>query len=262
MNLLVFIAHVPDTETKVKVGADSVHIDEAGVNFTISPYDEFAVEEALRLKEKHAGSKVVVATVGPDKAKDSLVKALAMGADEAVLVNDPAAEDSDSLGAARILAAVARSVPHDLILMGRMAVGSDSGQAGPMLAELLNLPCVSVVTKLEVAGTALTAHREIEGAEEIVAAPLPAIVTCQKGLNEPRYPKLQGIMAAKKKPVAMKKLADLGVDAAQVGKAGAQAKIVKLELPPARAAGKILTGDTAETVPKLVALLHGEAKVV
>jgi electron transfer flavoprotein beta subunit len=262
MNLLVFIAHVPDTETKVRIAADGVHIDETGVNLAISTYDEYAVEESLRLKEKNAGSKVTVATVGGDKSKDSLVKALAMGADEAVLVNDPAAEDSDSLGGARILAAIAKSVPHDLILMGMKAVGSDSGQAGAMLAELLDIPCVNVVVKLEVAGTALTAHREIEGAEEIVTAPLPAIVTCQKGLNEPRYPKLQGIMAAKKKPIAMKKLADLGIDAATVGKAGAKAKVVKLELPAPRAAGQLLTGDPAEAVSQLVKLLHEQAKVI
>lgn len=262
MNLLVFIAHVPDTETKVRIAADGTHIDETGVNFAISPYDEYAVEEALRLKEKNAGSKVTVATVGNDKAKDSLVKALAMGADEAVLVNDPAAEDSDSLGAARILAAVAKTVPHDLILMGMKAVGSDSGQTGAMLAELLDIPCVSVVVKLELAGAVLTAHREIEGAEEVVTAPLPAIITCQKGLNEPRYPKLQGIMAAKKKPIALKSLADLGVDTATVGKAGALAKVVKLELPAPRAAGQILTGDPADTVPQLVKLLHEQAKVI
>ncbi len=262
MNLLVFIAHVPDTETKVRIAADGVHIDETGVNLAISPYDEYAVEEALRLKEKNAGSKVTVATVGNDKAKDSLVKALAMGADEAVLVNDPGAEDSDSLGSARILAAIAKSLPHDLILMGMKAVGSDSGQTGAMLAELLDIPCVSVVVKLEVAGGALTAHREIEGAEEVVTATLPAIITCQKGLNEPRYPKLQGIMAAKKKPVALKTLADLGVAPATVGKAGAKAKVVKLELPAPRAAGQILTGDPAETVPQLVKLLHEQAKVI
>lgn len=262
MNILVFIAHVPDTETKVRIAADGVRIDETGVNFAISPYDEYAVEEALRIREKHPGSKVTVATVGPDKAKDSLVKALAMGADDAVQVTDPGAEDSDSLGGARILAAVAKAVPHDLILMGMKAVGSDSGQAGSMLAELLGIPCVNVVVKLELADGALTAHREIEGAEEVVTATLPAVITCQKGLNEPRYPKLQGIMAAKKKPVAVKKLADLGVDPAAVGKAGAKAKIVKLELPAPRAAGQILTGEPADTVPQLVKLLHEQAKVI
>ncbi len=262
MNLLVFIAHVPDTESKIRIAADGVHIDEAGINLTISPYDEYAVEEALRLKEKNPGSKVTVATLGSEKAKDSLVKALAMGADEAVLVVDAAADDSDSLGGARILAAIAKSVPHDLILMGMKAVGSDSGQAGAMLGELLDIPCVSVITKLDIADGKLTAHREIEGAEEIVTAPLPAIVTCQKGLNEPRYPKLQGIMAAKKKPIALKKLADLGVDASTVGKAGAQAQVVKLELPAPRAAGKILTGDPADAVPQLVKLLHEEAKAI
>lgn len=262
MNLLVFIAHVPDTETKVKIAPDGVHIDEAGVNFAISPYDEYAVEEALRLKEKNPGSKVVVASLGTEKAKDSLVKALAMGADEAVLVTDSAADDSDSLGAARILAAIAKQVPHDLILMGMKAVGSDSGQAGPLLSELLDIPCASVVTKLDIADGKFTARREIEGAVEIVSGPLPAIITCQKGLNEPRYPKLQGIMAAKKKPIALKKLADLGVDPAAVGAAGALAKVVKLELPPPRAAGRILTGEPAETAPQLAALLHNEAKVI
>ena len=261
MNVLVCVKHVPDTETRVKIAPDGLHLDLGEANWVINPYDEFAVEQGLQLKEK-LGGEVTAITVGGDDATKSLRQALAMGADKAVLCSDPAFENADPWATARILAAAAAKVPHDLILCGKHGVGGDNQQVGSLLGQLLGIPVVTVVTSMELEGTNLSLKREVEGGTEVVKATLPAIISCQKGLNEPRYPKLQGIMAAKKKPIALKKLADIGVDAATVGKAGALAQVLKLELPAPRAAGKILTGDPADTVPQLVKLLHEEAKAI
>ena len=262
MNSLVCIAYVPDTETKIRIGADGKSIDEADVKWIVSPYDEYGLEEALKTREAKGAGTVTVVSVGPERVKTGLRECLARGADEAIWVDAGAAGALDALGTAKALAAAAKGGAYDLYWFGQKGVGFDESLVGPMFAELVGVPHVGSVIKLELGDGKFMAHREIEGAHEVVECTLPAVLTAQKGLNEPRYASLKGIMAAKKKPIAMKKLADLGVDPAQAGKAGAQAKIVKLELPPARAAGKILTGDAAETVPKLIALLHTEAKVV
>lgn len=261
MNLLVLVKHVPDTETRVKVKPDGLGLDLADANWVMNPYDEFAVEEALQLKEK-LGGEVTVLTVGGKESEKTLRTALAMGADKGVLCDDPAFEGGDALGTARILAAAARKVPFDLILAGKHGVGDDNQQVGSLVAELLGIPAVTVVTGLTVNGADLTLKREIEGGTEVVAAKTPAVVTCQKGLNEPRYPSLKGIMAAKKKEVAVWKAADLGLDPATVGAAGTAFQLKKMELPPPRPAGKILAGEMPEQVKELVRLLRDEAKVL
>lgn len=262
MKIAVCIKYVPDTETKIRIAPDGRDIDETGVTFVVSPYDEFAIEEALRIKEKQ-GAEVVAVTVGNDRTATALRTALAMGADRAVHLKDPTFEGSDALGLSRILAAALKSESFDLILFGKQAVGTDRGQVGPRVAHLLDLPHVSVVIHLAVEGDKLSATREIEGAHELVECPLPAVITTQKGLNEPRYASLKGILAAKKKEIRVVTAADLGIDPSTVGARGARTVWEKLELPPPRSAGRILKGmEPAAAAAELVRLLREEAKII
>lgn len=237
MNSVVCITHVPDTESRIRI-ADGRKVDENGLKFIVSPYDEFALEEAIRVKEKSGGD-VTVLTFGPDRAQQALREALARGATRAMHVKGDSA-DADSLGIAKVLAAAIRSIPHDVVFLGKQGVGTDNGLVGPMLAELLGYPQVNVVTHLEVGDGKLTAHREIEAAEEVLEAPLPAIVTAQKGLNEPRYASLKGIMAAKKIAIDTKTVADLGLDEADVYRQ--RVVTVSLELPAEKSGGRKVDG--------------------
>ena len=258
MNILVFVKHVPDTETRVKVAPDGLHLDLGEANFVINPYDEFAVEQGLQLREK-LGGEVTAVTVGGEEAVKSLRQALAMGADKAVLCSDAGFDEADAWATARILAAAAAKIPYDLILCGKHGVGGDNQQVGSLVGQLLGIPAVTVVTGMELEGTSLTLKREVEGGTEVVKASLPALVSCQKGLNEPRYPSLKGIMAAKKKEVTTWKTADLGL--APEALAGAFA-LKRMELPPPRPAGRLLSGDIPAQVQELVKLLHEEAKAI
>ena len=261
MNSLVCIAYVPDTETKIKIAADGKSIDESDVKWIVSPYDEFALEEALRTKEAKAAGTVTVITVGPERAKTGLRECLARGADEAIWVDSTGTPSLDALGTARALAAAAKGGAYDFLWFGQKGVGFDESLVGPMFAELMDLPHVANVIKLEIHEGKITAHREIEGAHEVVECALPAVLTAQKGLNEPRYASLKGIMAAKKKPIVEKKLAELGVPEADP--ANAKTRWRKLELPPARVACKMVPGDDPVAAGKeLVRLLREEAKVI
>jgi electron transfer flavoprotein beta subunit len=262
MNILVFIKQVPDTATRIKIGADGRSIDEADVTWIISPYDEIALEEALKIKESKGAGKVTVVSMGPERVTASLRNALAMGADDAVHVNDPACEGGDAYSTARVLAAVAKSRPFDLLLFGKTGVGMDQSQVPMMVAEILDLPCVTQIAKLEIGDGKVTAHREVEGATEVTEVALPAALAAEKGLNEPRYPSLKGIMAAKKKPIEAATAASLGLSPGETGAAGSSVALASLSLPPERQAGKILTGDPAEAVRQLVDLLHNEAKLI
>jgi electron transfer flavoprotein beta subunit len=260
MNILVFVKRVPDTESRIRIQHETKSIVEEGLNFVASPYDEFAVEQALRLKEAKGGT-VRVVTVGREEALPVLRKCLAMGADEAALIKDEAPETYDGLRTARIIArAVERKFPGaDLLLFGKQAVGTDNSQVPSMVAELLGLPQANVVIKLEIDGASGTAHREIEGGTEKVVFSLPAVVSAQKGLNEPRYETLKGIMAAKKKDIPVVKLEELGFTAEDLRP---KVAVTGLDVPPQRQAGRILQGDPADTARELAALLHNEAKVL
>jgi electron transfer flavoprotein beta subunit len=255
MKILVGLKYVPDTEAKVKVAADGRSLDPAGVKMIASPYDEYALEEALKLKQAAGSGEVVVLCAGAEAAGTVLREGLAKGADRAILVKD-LPERADGLARASVLAAVARREGPDLILLGKYGVGTDEGQTGPMLAELLDLPHAGAVVALTVADGKLTARREVEGLVEVLEGTLPAVVTCDKGLNTPRYANIKGIMAAKKKPIETLTVADLGVPL--------QDRVVwdALELPPPRQAGKILQGDPADTARELARLLREEAKVL
>jgi electron transfer flavoprotein beta subunit len=248
MKVAVCVNHVPDTEAKIKVGPDNLSIDRAGVNFMLSPYDEFAVEEALRIREKFKGE-VIVLSLGTDAHKDTLRKALAMGADKAVLLKDDRVRDSWAVASA--LAAELKAIAPDIILLGKQSIDYDDAQVGTIIAELLGWPSASVVTKMDLQeGTALC-EREIEGGKEVLEVKLPAVFTAQKGLNEPRYPSLKGIMAAKTKPVEEKPAVDAGIRVATIG----------LRKPAAKNPGRIV-GTDVTAVPELLRLLHEEAKVI
>jgi electron transfer flavoprotein beta subunit len=261
LNSLVAIAYVPDTETRIQIGADGKSIDESSVKWIVSPYDEFALEEALKTREAKGAGTVTVVSVGPERTKTGLRECLARGADEAVWVDSGALSSLDALGVAKALAAVAKGVPYDFFWFGQKGVGPDESLVGPMTAELLGLPHVANVVHLDIAEGKVTASREIEGAHEIVESSLPVVLTAQKGLNEPRYASLKGIMGAKKKPIAEKKLAELGVPEADP--AQAKTRWRKLELPPPRkAVHKIPGDDPAAAAKELVRLLREEAKVL
>lgn len=248
MKIAVCINHVPDTETKVKIGADGRTIDPSGVNYILNPYDEFAVEEALKIREKEGGE-VVVISLGGEAHKETLRKALAMGADKAVLLKDAAERDSFSV--AKGLAEYLKAYGADLVLVGKQSIDYDNSQIGGLIGEFLGIPSVSVVIRLEIESGTIKAEREIEGAHEHVEVTLPCVVAAQRGLNEPRYPSLKGIMQAKKKPIEE-------IDAAQFD---SRVKVLSMKKPPPKAPGKIV-GEGKEAVPELVRLLREEAKVI
>ena len=259
MNCIVCVTSVPDTASVIKIGADGKGIDESGIKWIVSPYDEYALEEALQLTEAQGGE-VTAVTFGPDRAEAALRDCLARGAHKAVHVVDGEQSLGDSFTIAKVLAKVLADREFDLVLCGFKGVGTDNGQVGQMLAELLDIPHVANVTTLEVGDGSLEADREVEGGKEKVASPLPALLTCQKGLNEPRYAALKGIMAAKRKPVDKIALADLGIDEG----ADATYEVRSLEMPPPKEAGTILQGedDPAGTAEQLVKLLREEAKAI
>ena len=264
MKMCVLMAHVPDTASAVKVGPGGDRIDETGLKWIVSPYDEFALEEALKLKEAHAGSVTVVA-YGPERVAAGLRECLARGADTAAHIAGGDAVFGDALAIARVLAAaVERLGPFDLIFTGVKGVGSDNSLVPAMVAEFLDLPHVSGVVKLDVGGDGLTAQREIEGGYEVVESPLPCVLAAHKGLNEPRYPSLKGIMAAKRVQIQTLSPAELGLDESGLAGNGARCRWRSLELPPAKAGGAILDGqsDPVGAAKELVRLLREQAKAV
>jgi len=263
VKILVFVKQVVATDARVRVAADGRSVDRSGVELILNPYDEYALEEALRIKEKR-GAEVIAATLGAEKAAEVLRTALALGADRAVHVKEAAALDGDVYATALVLASVAKHVAPDLVFVGKQTVDDDSAAVGQALAAILDWPSVGVAVGFELSedGTHATVHREIEGAHELVETSLPAVVTAQKGLNEPRYATLKGIMTAKKKPIEDMPLAALGLEASAAGEAGSGWKTVALAPPPARGEGKKLQGEPAEITRELVRLLHEEAKVI
>lgn len=247
MNILVCISRVPDTATKILVGSDGKSIDSKGVKFILNPYDEIALEEGLRLKEKNTGT-VTALTVGQAESTEILRTALAMGADDAVLIKG---DNLDSYQIANNIAEYAKSKNYDIILTGRQSVDYDSFQIPGMLATILDIPSISVVSKLEINGNEVKAERDIEGGIEALETTLPCLISCQKGLNDPRYPKLPDIMKAKKKPIEE-------LDATNFD---ATITILGMELPSKARVGKIL-GDSDSDIEDIVRMLHEDAKVI
>jgi len=246
---IVCIKRVPDSEARIRISADGMSLDPSGVKFVMNPYDEFALEEALRLKEASGQGSVTAITVGPEEARETLRSALAMGADEGVLLRAEAA--ADGLVVARALADEIAAREYDLVLCGKQAIDGDNMQVPAMVAQMLGVPCATVVVELRVEGGVAKAKREIEGGHEVVEFDLPGVVAAQKGLNEPRYPSLKGIMAAKRKPLSEK----------DVTLSEPKLELVGLTPPPARPEPQIV-GEGPDAVPELVRLLREEAKVL
>lgn len=248
MKIAVCVSHVPDTATKIKIGGDNKSIDPTDVTYIINPYDEIAIEEALKTKEK-VGGEVVAISLGRDANKDSIKKALAMGVDSGVLLKDDSFRDSFSL--AQALADEIKAQGAELVFFGKQAVDYDNSITGQLTAEILGYNCVSVVVDFNLEDNKITAGREIEGGKEVVETTLPAVITAQKGLNEPRYASLKGIMAAKRKTIEEK-------DAAASDN---KIEVVEMKKPQGKQAGQIV-GSDASAVPELVRLLKEEAKVI
>jgi electron transfer flavoprotein beta subunit len=253
MNSLVCVAYVPDTETRIKVGAGGTSIDETDVKWIVSPYDEYALEEAIKTKEAKGGS-VTVLTLGPERAKTGLRECLARGADEGVWIDAKDAGEIDALTVAREITAVIKEGSYDLVWFGQKGVGGDESLVGPMVAELAGFPQIGNIVKFEIGDRKILCDREIEGGHEHVESPTPCVVTAQKGLNEPRYASLKGIMAAKKKPIQ---------DRALSGPPSATCRTRKLELPPPpRPCHFVDSSDPAAGAREIARLLREEAKVI
>ncbi|MGI6751826.1 MAG: electron transfer flavoprotein subunit beta/FixA family protein [Anaerovoracaceae bacterium] len=257
MKIVVCLKQTFDTEAKIAIKDGK--IDPTGVDLVINPYDEFAIEEALKLKEAAGEGEVVLVSMGGAQVESSLRTGMAMGADRAVLVNDPALESVDEWVAAEVLAKVIAQEEYNLILAGRIAVDDGSSQVAVRVADILGLPSVSSILKLDIEGDKATVVREIDGGTETIEVSLPAVLTAQKGLNEPRYPSMMGIMKAKKKELKVVTLADLGLNA---GDLAAKMGVTEFSLPQPRTAGVKIQGEAADQAKELARLLREEAKVI
>ncbi|WP_335872891.1 electron transfer flavoprotein subunit beta/FixA family protein [Bacillus sp. 2205SS5-2] len=257
MNIYVLLKRTFDTEEKITLSGGAINED--GAEFIINPYDEYAVEEAITLRDEHGGE-ITVVSVGSDEAEKQLRTALAMGADKAVLINtEDDVENGDQFTTATILSHYLKDQEVDLVIAGNVAIDGGSGQVGPRVAEQLNIPYVTTITELKISGETVTVTRDVEGDSEVIETSLPLLVTAQQGLNEPRYPSLPGIMKAKKKPLEELEIDDLDLDEDDVE---AKTKTIEIFLPMKKEAGKVLAGDMSDQVKELVNLLHTEAKVV
>ncbi len=265
MNIVVLLKQTPDTESLIRIAGDGMSVQTAGFKWIVNPYDEFAVEAALRLKEKQGGT-VTVVSCGPQRVVESIRTALAMGADTGLLIDDPALEASDSLAEARVLAAAVKELNPDVVLCGSRAVDYDQAQRGPMVAELLGWPHLPLAVALDFNAGAVTIERPVEGGKITLEAPLPVVVTMggSHAVWNPRYASLPGIMKAKKKPLTTKKLADLSLDGSGFGPDGARIRMTSLVMPAERAPGRIIGEglDAAGKAVELVRTLHEEARVI
>jgi electron transfer flavoprotein beta subunit len=261
MKFLVCIKHVPDTETKVAVHADGNRLDPQAVSkWGVSPYDEYALEQALRFRDAAGEGEVVAVCAGPQACQTTLRTVLATGADRAILIQDEAFAAADSLTRAKALAAVVAKQQPDIVFLGKYGVGTDEGSTGPMLAELMDWPHVAAISAITLDGQDFTASRAVEGAVEIHQGTLPAVFTCDKGLNEPRLPSLRGIMQSKKKPIETLTPGEAGLADNELD--GSSLRWDAFTLPPARPAGRLIEGDPETAASELVRLLHEEAQVL
>ncbi|WP_042146236.1 electron transfer flavoprotein subunit beta/FixA family protein [Paucisalibacillus sp. EB02] len=257
MNIFVLLKKTFDTEEKIVVS--NGRIEDDGAEFIINPYDEYAVEEAIKQRDEHGGE-VTVITIGDEDSEKQLRTALAMGADKAVLINtEDDLDEGDQFTTTKILEAFFEDKDVDLILAGNVAIDEASGQVGPRLAERLGFNYVTTITSLEIDGNTAKIDKDVEGDVEKIETSLPLLVTCQQGLNEPRYPSLPGIMKAKKKPLEELEIDDLELDEDELEP---KTKTVDIFLPPEKEAGRVLEGEVDAQVKELVTLLRNEAKVL
>lgn len=259
MNTFVLLKQVPDTETKIRVAADKATVEKNDVKWIINPYDEFAIEEAIKVREKLKAGTVTVVTVGPDRTVEALRTAVAMGADEAIHVKTDN-DLQDTFVVAKALAAVVKKENGQLVLTGKQAIDDDQAATFGYVAEFLDYPSASVIVKMDLATDlkSVRVEREVDGgAKHVIEMPLPCLVAVNKGINSPRYASLPGIMKAKKKQIKTMTLAELGL-----GSEEARLKDSDYQLPPERQAGKKISGEPAAQVKELVRLLREEAKVI
>jgi electron transfer flavoprotein beta subunit len=259
VDIVVLVKQVPDTATRIQDRVKDGRLNLSEVTWVVNPYDEYAVEEALRLKERHGG-RVTLITLGPPRATAALKDMLALGADEAIHLWDSAFEALGPRGVAQVLAAAVRRQPFDMIWTGWKGVDEDQGLVPIYLAHALGLPHVSFVVSLTVDGSSVVARREVEAGKEVLELSLPAVFSAQKGLNEVRYASLKGIMAVKHKEIPTWDAAALGLDPAQLPRAAVE--LLAIERPPERAVGRVIDGPPEEAAHELVRLLHEEAKVI
>ncbi|WP_285765593.1 electron transfer flavoprotein subunit beta/FixA family protein [Peribacillus sp. SI8-4] len=257
MNIYVLLKRTFDTEEKITLSNGKINED--GAEFIINPYDEYAVEEAIQVRDAQGGE-VTVISVGTEEAEKQLRTALAMGADKAVLINiEDDIENGDQFTTAKIIGEYLKDKEADLIIAGNVAIDGGSGQVGPRVAEILGIPYITTITKLDIADGNVSVIRDVEGDSETIEASLPLLVTAQQGLNDPRYPSLPGIMKAKKKPLEELELDDLDLEEDDVE---AKTKTIEIYLPAKKEAGKVLSGEIGDQVNELVQLLRSEAKVI
>lgn len=263
MKIVVLLKKTPDTETKIRLSGDQTSVDHADTKFIINPYDEFAIEEALRAKEKAGGGEVVICSFGESTIRELIIKGLAMGADRGLLISNEGLEQADSLTTAKVLAAALKEEGPDLVLCGKQAIDDDNMHVGVMVAELLNMPHINVVTKVDMSDGAAVVEREVEGGQvEVFEVKLPCILGAHKSLNQPRYASLPGIMKAKKKPLDLKKPEDYGLESSKLN-SEIYVQTTSFEFPPEKPTGQIFKGEpTAAMVEKVVKLLREQAKVI
>ena len=262
MEVIVLVKQVPDTESLIQIADDGKSVSISDIRWTMNPYDELAVEEALRIRETHGG-RVTILCMGPPHAVESIRTALAMGADSGVHICDPVVEGSDALATAKILAAAIKEMPFDLIIAGMRAVDEDNYQVGGAVAEYLDIPQISMVIKAEISDGRIRCQRVMEGGSVMTDTALPALITAQRGLNEPRFISLPGIRKAKNKSIVLKTLADLGLDPATVGSANRRVKVRAMRLPPQNRTLQMIEGESAQLkAATLIKMLHAEAKVI
>lgn len=248
MNILVCISQVPDTTAKIQVSGDGKSIEKTGIKFILNPYDEFAIEEGLRLRERFGGT-VTALTVGPETSKEILRTPLAMGVDKAGIVKTD--DILDSYNVAENIAGYAKSISPDLVIFGRQSIDFDSSGMAPMVAEMLDLPSISVVSSWNIENNAISAERDIEGGKEVLTCSIPCVISAQKGLNDPRYPKLPDIMKAKSKPI--EEIASCH--------GSALVSLTSMALPSSKRVGMIV-GDSEAEIASVVTALHEQAKVI
>ena len=256
MNVIVIIRQTPDTETKIKIGSEPNKIDTNNVTWIINPYDEFAIEKALKIKEQINVGEVILLACGPSRTEEAIRQGLAMGADRAVFIKDDALEYVDPYTISKLIASELKNLRFDLVLSGKKLIDIESSQVPIFVAEELRLTHVSFVMKfIEVdwVNKKLVCDREADGAHEIIEVQLPALITCDRGEDFPRYASITGIMKAKKKEITVKTLDQ---------KFDSRTEIVNLELPPSRKEAKIFEGEISEKVSALVKALREEAKII
>jgi len=263
MNVVVLVKQVPDTESLIEINATADDIKTDNLKWIMNPYDELAVEEAIRIKEKQGNGKVTVLSIGAERVTSTIRTALAMGADEGLLISDPALEKTDAILTAKVLAAALKIIPFDLIIAGQRAVDDDNYSVPSAVAEYLGIPMIGMVVHQEINAGKITCEHSLQDGTAVVELDLPALLTTQRGLNQPRYASLPNIMKAKRKPLETKNLAGLGLAAADFGHAALKTRVLSLAFPPQRKVCKTITGETIqEKVTNLVRTLREEAGIL